>query len=384
MEYSILVVDDQPENIRFISILLKEMELGNKIYSAPNGKVALGLIEKITPDLILSDWGMPEMDGLELLKALKASHKTKDIPFIMISAIKIDAASMKESFEAGVHDYLKKPFDKLEFVARVTATLKLQDAYLKIKKNGEEIANQALLISKQHEELQKLNMLKDRIFSIISHDVRAPLATLDGLLEIFSDEEIQLDEKELIGYVGTVKTELNSIQSLMDNLLYWAKSQLANREMSKTDVNINEVTQEISELFHDKIVKKSLDFYNHANSNTTIYGDKNVISFVIRNLFANAIKFTPIGGRITVDLKVIEDSAVISVIDTGVGMDKEVLDSIFDEDVVSTQKGTSGEVGTGLGLMLCKELIEQNKGSLSVKSEIGKGSTFSFTIPIEN
>lgn len=384
MEYSILVVDDQPENIRFISILLKEMELGNKIYSAPNGKVALGLIEKITPDLILSDWGMPEMDGLELLKALKASHKTKDIPFIMISAIKIDAASMKESFEAGVHDYLKKPFDKLEFVARVTATLKLQDAYLKIKKNGEEIANQALLISKQHEELQKLNMLKDRIFSIISHDVRAPLATLDGLLEIFSDEEIQLDEKELIGYVGTVKTELNSIQSLMDNLLYWAKSQLANREMSKTDVNINEVTQEISELFHDKIVKKSLDFYNHANSNTTIYGDKNVISFVIRNLFANAIKFTPIGGRITVDLKVIEDSAIISVIDTGVGMDKEVLDSIFDEDVVSTQKGTSGEVGTGLGLMLCKELIEQNKGSLSVKSEIGKGSTFSFTIPIEN
>ncbi|AXT63404.1 hybrid sensor histidine kinase/response regulator [Aquimarina sp. AD10] len=384
MEYSILVVDDQPENIRFISILLKEMELGNKIYSAPNGKVALGLIEKITPDLILSDWGMPEMDGLELLKALKASHKTKDIPFIMISAIKIDAASMKESFEAGVHDYLKKPFDKLEFVARVTATLKLQDAYLKIKKNGEEIANQALLISKQHEELQKLNMLKDRIFSIISHDVRAPLATLDGLLEIFSDEEIQLDEKELIGYVGTVKTELNSIQSLMDNLLYWAKSQLANREMSKTDVNINEVTQEISELFHDKIVKKSLDFYNHANSNTTIYGDKNVISFVIRNLFANAIKFTPIGGRITVDLKVIEDSVVISVIDTGVGMDKEVLDSIFDEDMVSTQKGTSGEVGTGLGLMLCKELIEQNKGSLSVKSEIGKGSTFSFTIPIEN
>jgi len=384
MEYSILVVDDQPENIRFISILLKEMELGNKIYSAPNGKVALGLIEKITPDLILSDWGMPEMDGLELLKALKASHKTKDIPFIMISAIKIDAASMKESFEAGVHDYLKKPFDKLEFVARVTATLKLQDAYLKIKKNGEEIANQALLISKQHEELQKLNMLKDRIFSIISHDVRAPLATLDGLLEIFSDEEIQLDEKELIGYVGTVKTELNSIQSLMDNLLYWAKSQLANREMSKTDVNINEVTQEISELFHDKSVKKSLDFYNHANSNTTIYGDKNVISFVIRNLFANAIKFTPIGGRITVDLKVIEDSAVISVIDTGVGMDKEVLDSIFDEDMVSTQKGTSGEVGTGLGLMLCKELIEQNKGSLSVKSEIGKGSTFSFTIPIEN
>ncbi len=384
MEYSILVVDDQPENIKFISLLLKEMGLGKKTYSAPNGKIALELVEKVVPDLILSDWGMPEMNGLELLKTLKASDTSKDIPFIMISAVKVDATSMKESFDAGVHDYLKKPFDKLEFMARITATLKLQDAYLKIKKNNEEISNQATLISQQHQELQKLNELKDKILSIISHDLRAPLATLDGLLQIFSDDEIEMGPNELITYTSLVQDELHGIQSLMDNLLYWVKSQLAGKQRAKTDVNIYEVTQEIAELFKDNIKKKNIDFYNHINFNDTIYGDKNTISFVIRNLFANAIKFTPEGGRIILDCESTNEFVEISVIDNGVGMDTETMNSIFDDEKVSSQKGTSGEVGTGLGLMLCKDLIEQNKGTMSVESELGKGSKFSFTIPVEN
>ncbi|WP_164914224.1 hybrid sensor histidine kinase/response regulator [Aquimarina sediminis] len=382
MEYSILVVDDQPENIRFVSLLLKEMGLGSKIYSAPNGKIALDLVEKVSPDLILSDWGMPEMDGLEFLKALKSSNATKDIPFIMISAIKVDADSMKESFDAGVHDYLKKPFDKLEFMARVSATLKLQNAYLKIKKNGEEIANQALLISKQHEELLKLNKLKDKIFSIISHDVRAPLATLDGLLEIFSDEEIELDENELKSYVTTVKTEVNGVQSLMDNLLQWAKSQLVNEKTNTTDVNIHDVVQEVFSLFHERTTTKSLDVYNTIEDHMIAQTDQNMISFVIRNLLANAIKFTPQGGKITVSSERTINSIVVSITDTGVGMDEESLNSLFDDSNISTKKGTSGEVGTGIGLILCKELVEQNQGELSAKSELGVGSTFSCMLPI--
>jgi len=197
MEYAVLIVDDQAENIKYISRLLKDMNLGNKIYSAPNGRVALELMETILPDIILSDWGMPEMDGLELLKELKASSRTKDIPFIMISAVKVDAQSMKDSFDIGVHDYLRKPFDRLEFVARVSATLKLHDAYLKIKKSNDEIAQQSRLISKQREELEKLNTTKDKIFSVISHDLRSPLATLDGLLQIFGDEQIALSKEEL-------------------------------------------------------------------------------------------------------------------------------------------------------------------------------------------
>ncbi len=384
MEYSILVVDDQPENIKFISLLLKEMGLGKKIYSAPNGKIALSLIEKTVPDLILSDWEMPEMNGLQLLRVLKESNLTKDIPFIMISAVKIDAESMKESFEAGVHDYLKKPFDKLEFMARVNATLKLQKAYLEIKKSNNEIANQALLISSQHEELQKLNRLKDKIFTIISHDVRAPLSTLDGLLRIFNDDEIEMDPQMLTRYTNLVQQELHSVQALMDNLLYWVKSQLENIEVNKTDINLYEVTQEIFDLYKEKIQKKNIEFCNQVNLEDIVHGDKNIISFVTRNLFANAVKFTSKGDKITVDSESTHESVKISVIDTGVGMDTETIDIIFNDKKVSSQRGTSGELGTGLGLMLCRELVEQNKGTLSVESVLGEGSTFSFTLPIEN
>ncbi len=384
MEYSILVVDDQAANIKLISLLLKEMGLGKKIFSAPNGKIAMDLVEKVIPDLILSDWGMPEMNGLELLKKLKASDRTKDVPFIMFSAVKIDAESMKESFDAGVHDYLKKPFDRLEFMARVNATLKLQNAYLKIKKNNEEIANQTKLISKQHEELQKLNDLKDKILSIISHDLRAPLATLDGLLQIFNDEEIEMGADELSKYASLVQHELNGVQSLMDNLLYWGKSQLAKRQRDKEDVNVYEVTEEVFELLKDKLKSKNIEFYNHISFDDTVYGDQNIISFVIRNLCANAVKYTPDGGRITLDCNFDNEFAKVSVIDTGVGMDSETLNAIFDDEKVSSRKGTIGEVGTGIGLMLCKDLIEQNQGTLSIESELGKGSTFSFTLPVEN
>lgn len=380
MEYTILVVDDQSDNIKFISLLLKEMGLGKKVYSAPNGKIALKLVQNIIPDLILSDWGMPEMNGLELLKALKGSERTKDIPFIMISAVKIDAESMKESFDAGVHDYLRKPFDKLEFMARVNATLKLQDAYLKIKKNNDEITEQSLVIAKQHEELQKINKLKDKIFSIISHDIRSPLVSLSGLLQLFDEEEISLED--LRKYTGLVQLGLNSVKSLMDNLLSWAQSQLDNEKDTKTDINVYEIIEEIFELFNEKAKKKNLTFKNHVDHSDMINGDKNVVSFIIRNLVANAVKFTPEGGVITIHNEYSNNYLKIFVKDTGTGMSAKTLGSLFKDTRVSL-KGTSGEMGTGIGLMLCKELAEQNKGSIFVTSELGKGSVFSFTIPFE-
>jgi len=383
MEYAILVVDDQPSNIKYVGTLLQEMGLGKKVYSAPNGKIAMEVMENVIPDLILSDWGMPEMDGLELLKNLKASEETKDIPFIMISAVKIDAPSMKKSFDAGVHDYLRKPFDKLEFMARVSATLKLHEAYLMIKKSNQEIADQALLIAEQHKELQSLNTLKDKIFSIISHDIRAPLATLDGLLQIFEDKEIELSERELREYATGVKLELNGVQSLMDNLLFWAKAQIRNTREDKVSLNLYDIVQEIYALYKQKMLKKNLEFYNHMEDiDNKIYVDKNMISFVIRNLFANAIKFTPEGGRITLHSEMTQDSIQISVIDNGVGMNADAINVLFSADTLYTQEGTSGELGTGIGLMLCKELVEQNNGILSVQSELGKGSKFSVTIPV--
>lgn len=381
MEYSVLIVDDQIESIKYVSRLLNDMGLGDNIYSAPNGKVALQLIEKVLPDIVLSDWGMPEMDGLELLRVLKSSPRTKDIPFIMISAVKVDAQSMKDSFDVGVHDYLRKPFDRLEFVARVSATLKLHEAYLKIKKSNVEIANQSLLISKQREELEKLNTTKDKIFSVISHDLRSPLATLDGLLQIFGDEQIELSKEELKECTTTVQLELNKIQILMDNLLYWAKSQIADRKAVKSQLSPSDITNEIVELFSDKIQKKYIEIDNQIATDMIIWADKNTLSFLIRNLLANAVKFTPEQGTITIYADEIEHMVRIAIADTGIGMDQETMDKLFKDRIMTTKVGTSGESGTGLGLLLCKDMVEQAKGSIHVKSKIKEGSEFSFLLP---
>ncbi|MFL1897190.1 response regulator [Aquimarina sp. 2-A2] len=381
MEYSVLVVDDQPENIKLITHILKEMDLGRKIYAAPNGKIALQLAVQIIPDIILSDWEMPEMNGLELLRNLKKLEETKDIPFIMISAVKIDAASMKDSFEAGVHDYLKKPFDKLEFIARVRATLKLHDAYLRIKKDKEEMAEQAMIIARQHDQLEKLNVMKDKIFSIISHDVRAPLATLDGLLQIFNDDQIALSEEELKECTATVQLELNKIQFLMDNLLLWAKSQLANKEVLKSDCNLYQIVDDTLKLFENRIYKKNLKIENTINKDQMFYVDNNLISFVIRNLIANAVKFTRDSGTITVRATYEGTNIKVEVIDTGIGMTTNTLSQLFKDRISLTQVGTAGEEGTGLGLMLCKDMLENAGGTIAVKSSVGEGSTFSFNLP---
>lgn len=125
MEYTILIVDDQSDNIKVLRALLREMGLGEKIHTAPNEDLALSLAKQLTPDLILTTWQMQSTDGYEWIKVLKDSEETNTIPVIMITGGKTDPVSMKAGFDAGVHDYIRKPFDKLEFFARISASLKL-------------------------------------------------------------------------------------------------------------------------------------------------------------------------------------------------------------------------------------------------------------------
>jgi two-component system sensor histidine kinase/response regulator len=369
MGYSILVVDDHADNIRTINALLQEMGLGKKVYSAPNGRIALELAHMYLPDLILSDWEMPEMDGLELVKALKASEATRNIPVIMITAVKTDPVSMKESFDAGVHDYLQKPFNNLAFFARVGATLR--------------IASQSHLIAQQHAELQKMNHLKDRMLAAISHDVRSPLVSLDGILRLFQTEGIELGKTELLQYTGIIHEELNEVLSLMDSLLFWAKTQLQDEKIRTTSFDIGDTTREIVQLFNKKLAQKGIQIYQEIPKGMRVHSSKHVISFILRNLIDNAVKFTPEGGEIRVSFQVEDNHARLQVRDTGKGMDVKVLNDFFSGKEISSTVGTSGETGTGLGLNLCKDFAIQLGASISVNSILGAGSTFQLDFPMD-
>lgn len=239
-------------------------------------------------------------------------------------------------------------------------------------------------IIQQNKELQELNATKDKFFSIISHDLKGPLNSLtsfSGLLinyfDSLSKEEIQTLAKDL-------DKSLKNLFALLENLLEWSRSQTGAIEFKPEAFNLSELMQENIDLLTAQAGTKEITLHYPNAQPVTVMAHKNSVTTVIRNLISNAIKFTPKGGTITLSATKNNEEALISIADTGVGMSKEVIDKIFRIDAKHSTKGTADEKGTGLGLVLCKDFVEKNKGSIGVQSEEGKGSTFYFTLPTQN
>lgn len=238
-------------------------------------------------------------------------------------------------------------------------------------------------ILQQNTELQQLNATKDKFFSIISHDLKGPLNSLtsfSGLLinyfDSLSKEEIQTLAKDL-------DKSLKNLFALLENLLEWSRSQTGAIEFKPEAFNLAELVQENIDLLSAQAGTKEITLRYADPQPVMVMAHKNSVTTVIRNLISNAIKFTPKGGTITVSATKSSEEALISVADSGVGMSKEVIDKIFRIDAKHSTKGTADEKGTGLGLVLCKDFVEKNNGSIGVQSEEGKGSTFYFTLPTQ-
>ena len=236
-------------------------------------------------------------------------------------------------------------------------------------------------IMQQNAQLQQLNATKDKFFSIISHDLKGPLNSLtsfSGLLinyfDSLSKEEIQTLAKDL-------DKSLKNLFALLENLLEWSRSQTGAIEFKPAAFDLSELVQENIDLLSAQAAAKTIKLEYEDPAPTPVMAHKNSVTTVIRNLISNSIKFTPTGGTITVSVKKSSDEALVSIADTGVGMSKEVIDKIFRIDAKHSTKGTADEKGTGLGLVLCKDFVEKNNGSIGVHSEEGKGSTFYFTLP---
>ncbi len=236
-------------------------------------------------------------------------------------------------------------------------------------------------VQEQNVALQELNATKDKFFSIISHDLKGPLNSLtsfSGLLinhtESLSKEEIQLLAKDL-------DKSVKNLFTLLENLLEWSRSQTGAIEFTPEQVNLTEVLQINKELLSAQASTKKINILFEPDEIRMVQVHKNSIHTVVRNLLSNAIKFTPEKGTIALTLTNQPTSILVAIADTGVGMEPEVLKKLFRIDTKHSTKGTANEKGTGLGLILCKEFVEKNGGTLWVESEVGKGSTFYFTLP---
>jgi signal transduction histidine kinase len=317
---------------------------------------------------------MPEMDGYEVCEQLKKNDNTKDIPVIFLTG-KAETEDIIKGFRLGAVDYVTKPFNSVELLSRVRTHIEL-----KLSKDFLMEYNQQL--TEAEKELRQLNASKDKFFSIVAHDMRGPFSGFLGLTELLSVEYDNLDKDEIMQIGDSMNKAAKRLFSFLENLLEWSRSQMGRMDYTPLKFDLFGVVDKIVKLMSATANKKKINIIQEIDRNTYVYADNNMLNTVMRNLVSNALKFTKEGGHITISAKDIDDDRVmISVADTGIGMKEEAKSKIFRIETKYSTPGTNNEQGTGLGLILCKELVEKNDGEIFVESELGKGTTFSFTLP---
>jgi len=362
---NILIVDDMPANLKVLSDILKGE--GYKVRPVPNGTMALQVAEKEKPDLILLDIMMPEIDGFEVCRRIKENPKLREIPIIFISALN-DTKDIVKALKCGGVDFITKPFQAEEVTARVHTHLKL---YM-----------QSIQLKEQSKALQQLNATKDKFFSIIAHDLRGPLGGFMGLSEMLADESSFLTDEQKKDMNIALSRSSRNIFNLLENLLEWSQMQHGQTEFKPAESNLRKLVTEGISALTESTRNKGIGLVIDIADDQQVYADTNMFQSLIRNLVSNAVKFTPRGGNVLITAVLTDNNtSVITVKDSGIGMDKDTVSNLFRLNVNSSRPGTEGEHSTGLGLLLCKEFVERHGGELWVESEEEKGSVFCFTIP---
>jgi len=273
----------------------------------------------------------------------------------------------------------------LASVLGILAVLGLLAAMLYRNNHAKKKANQKLLaqkleIEQQAQKLAQVNATKDKLFAIIGHDLRSPLNSLKGLMDLLVKQNISAEE--FIMFSGKLRNGVEHVYFTLNNLLVWANSQMQGIRVKPKFLEINILVNQNFDFLEEIARSKQIQLENLLPLEVKVWADEQLISLAIRNLISNALKFTPEGGTVKVAAQQKDNQWEIGIEDTGVGMSKETLAKLFRTDIHTTTQGTNGEKGTGLGLLLCKEMIEKNHGTIWVESEEGKGSTFRFSLPI--
>lgn len=269
-------------------------------------------------------------------------------------------------------------------LATITALLyrvfkRQRDLYGQLNSRNRRVQQQNQIIMDQNAELESGNQVKNKIFSVISHDLRAPLAILEGMLFLLRDEKMSQEQFNM--FVDELWRDMKNTSSMMDNLLQWANSQMKGIRVMPDDFNITTLLTSEFELLQILAKQKNIRLTHYLPQVINVYADKDMIRMVLRNLISNAIKFTPKNGNIAVDYKLMPDKVEVMVQDNGIGIPAEDQSKVFSNIYYSTA-GTQNEKGCGLGLPLSKDFIQRNNGQIWFNSNMGKGTSFHFTLPL--
>lgn len=365
----ILAVDDAVDNLILLDRLLKRQ--GFDVVSASSGKECLSQSGMLHPDLIILDVAMPGMDGFETLKHLRENEMTRDIPVIILTANSKDAKSIEQGFSLGADEYLTKPIEQDELIARVRSILRI----IKAEKQVEQ--------------------LKADFQSMLVHDLRSPLSVITGVLELGAKGEFDEHPQEMKELLASALENSHKMLGLINDILDVAKFEAGKLQLNKQPNDFNTVVAcvitRLKLLAQDKGVALVLE---KGEDIPVCECDGDKIDQVATNLVSNAIKFTPSEGTVTVKTYVRHfkdevpmlkgDYAALDVEDTGIGMSAEEIPLIFDRYRQVQRVKSSHQKGTGLGLTIVKRVVEAHGGKVFVESTVGKGTKFTIVIPINH
>ncbi|MDX2469583.1 MAG: response regulator [SAR324 cluster bacterium] len=364
-DVTVLVVDDNDVTVELLKkVLIAE---GITVLNASNGIEALGLIaaNQDVLDLVLTDYSMPKMDGLELCHKIREDQRNQNLPIIFLSGV-AEMDFIIKIYRAGASDYLPKPFSKEELLARFNVHLESRRLNQSLKDK--------LAESKKHD------MVKNRLLGITSHDLRSPLNGIIGIAKLLLEDEdltpSQAEMVQLINQSGDFLLEF--IQELLTLSKIYEEEKLQPNSFSLKQI----VKSSIESNIHSAFFKKIVLCFNNQAGDVTMNSEAKSLMRILNNLITNAIKFTKEKGTVEVRLHPLQDATVtISVIDTGIGIAEEFLPTLFSGAKDYLREGTNHEQSTGFGLSIISELIKRLGGTVAVTSKENEGSTFTITLP---
>ncbi|PCH68220.1 MAG: hypothetical protein COC01_04255 [Bacteroidetes bacterium] len=377
MKSKILVVDDQATIRNMIELMLSGEEEQFDTITAESGKEACQLTNKFDPDLILMDWMMPGMSGIEVVKKLKAAEETKDIPILMVTWDP-SMDKLSDALEAGAVDHITKPINQQELLARINAALKESYYRKKLKKQAEKLAKEKEKAESYAAELKKCNKALKEFNSIVSHDLKEPLRKI-----IFTSEEIKSQLKNKIStsekkLVDKVSATANRMNLLIKELLSYSK--LSTNEITFENVDLNKTIESVNCDLEVRI-KETKGTIN-IEKLPEISADPTQMQQLFQNLIGNALKFHKQNETPIINITANKLNArywEILVKDNGVGFDEKYIDRIFNP--FQRLHGSNEFEGTGMGTAICQKIVERHGGTITAKSTINEGSTFIIRLP---
>jgi len=380
MENRVLVVDDEKEIRAFLNKALSRFG-GFHVELAESGEEALHKLEKEPFDLVLTDLTMPKMDGLRLIAEI-AKLKPETLTIMMTGHGSIDSAL--EAMKLGASDYIMKPLNLDEMILRLRKVLEERQRFVRLK----DFADQ---LERTNQELRKIDSMKSEFVSVASHELRTPLAAIKNAVQLMlsgKTGEINENQKK---FLSMAERNINRLTNILNDLLNLSRIESGKIELKFENIELKEIIELTASSLRPHADGKSIQIEVEIPEQLpAVYGDQEKIEQILTNLIGNAIKFTRDGGKILITAKPppkekdgwYGDRVALSVKDNGIGIPAEHLEAIFEKFHQVESSLHRSVSGTGLGLAITKGLVEAHQGKIWVQSEVGKGSTFTFTLPV--